>query len=155
MHRSRRCCVSASCEAERRRWLLLMSDFSVFFKVLFTRAETICAWFISLCIICSDFSMKPKFDIFRINTKGICLLVGLDLHVYLCNLGLSGTGKFQLCAVCWKCTLWAATSRTSFMCWNQYLPRAELNTFLAAVPSTEASLSSVKGQLMPAGGKCQ
>lgn len=113
-----------------------MSDFNVFFHVPFIRTETICAWFISLCVICSDFSMKPKFGIFRINTKGICLLVGLDLHVYPCNLGLSRTGKFQLCAMCWKCILWAATSR-SFMCLNQYLPRAELSTFLASVPSTE------------------
>lgn len=36
----------------------------------------------------------------------------------------------ELCA---GCTLGAATSR-SFVCWNQHLPRAEWNTFLAPVP---------------------
>lgn len=129
-----------------------MSDFSVFFHVLFIRAETVGVWFISLCVTRSDSSMKPKCGVFGINTKGICLPVSSDLHVYLCELGFSGTGKFQLWALCWKCSLRAVTSRTSFMCLNQHLPRAELNTFLAPVPSTEAPLSSENRQLVPAGG---
>lgn len=73
-----------------------MSDFSVFFHLLFIRAETVGAWFISLCVTRSDSSMKPKCGVFGINTKGICLLVSSDLRVYLCELGFSGTGKFQL-----------------------------------------------------------
>lgn len=97
LQRSWGCCVSASCEAERR-WFLLMSDFNVFFHVLFIRAETVCARFISLCVIWSDFSTKSKFGIFRIYTRGFCLLVSSGLHVYLCNLCLSGSGKFQMCA---------------------------------------------------------
>lgn len=106
-----------------------MSAFNVFFHVLFIRAGAVGAWFISLCVTCSDSSMKPKCGIFRINTRGICLLVSLDLHVYLCKLFFQeqANSSFELCLEMhpWGChfkNIICVLESAPAQGWTQHLP---------------------------------
>lgn len=135
-------CVSASCEAERR-WFLLMSEFSVFFHVLSIRAEPYVLGLFPFVSYAQISVWNPNLVSLGLTQRH--LLAGQFTSPCL-SLQAGSFRKRQIAALSSVLEMHPLSCLFKNIIYVlESVPAPELNTFLASVPSA----------VMPAAGKSQ